>query len=890
VNLTLSPLPSGVLWGRVSNAETDGPVGAQISVVGTPAQTTSDAYTGQYSLVLPAGIYTVEISQNGYRLSTLPEVEILTNESTRQDVALVPAPTMLLVDSGPWYYRSQRQYLEGPLRSRDYAYDLWQIRDLASDLPDWDDLKWYDVVIWSSPLDAPGLIGAGDALSKYLTEGGNLLLTGQDIGFWDGGLSALTWHDYYGSLLKAQAVDDNAGLSPLVGLPEEPFQDLVLPVNGPDSARNQASPDAIDVTDTRYAALIGAFEDGGYGALRASECQSYRTIYLSAGLEGLGDSAQRAEVIDRAIGWLAAPRPQLDVELFPARQEQVWLAGTNITYTVELRNLGYLTDRYVIEVGPSDWPVSVWDGAFTQPISQSLALDACQTMTIGLRVEIPPAVSWNVADAVTITVRSMTEPTRTVQAGFHQKAPAPILLVDDHRWYDTSGQYQNALDAVDLPYDLWRIVSTPQPDSGSPTLDQLQRYRMVLWFTAYDWYDTLTEAEEVKLAGYLSSGGRLLFSSQDYLYTNGISDFARSYLGVAGFTEGVTVTQIMGAVASPVGQGLEDMSLTYPFRNWSDALRPEPAAQIAIWSKEGQPAGLSMVESPWKSVFFAFPLEALSDSDRSALLKQTVSWLSPLGDSTFSVHPRAVRPGERLTYTLQIQNTGAGILNSVSLSNAVPLSTSYVPGSLSGPAQHDPATNSFGWTGTLTPGQSITVSYQLTVDPNLSDGGKVQNIVALADETGLRLEQAASAHVNAPDLAASAKLVSAETAGPGQVLTYTLILRNDGLQPSPARLVDNIPPELDPLAGTGWASSGQITITENSLLWTGPIVQGQLVTITLPTVISPTAIGRYILNRASLTDGWGQRTPLETHTWAEMRLFLPMVFKSHQAPPRQSPP
>jgi uncharacterized repeat protein (TIGR01451 family) len=881
VDVVLSPLPSGALWGQVTDAETGGPVQAELAVVGTPAHTSSDPQTGAYSLALPAGTYTLQLTRNGYRRHTTSDLEVVADQATRLDVALDAAPTLLLVDSGRRYYDSQASYFEQALDDRDYVYDLWEIRDLTTDLPDLADLGAYQITIWSSPQDAPGLIGAGDVISDYLSTGGNLFLTGQDIGYWDDGLSGWTWHEYYERFLKARAVADNAGRGDLVGAPGQLLHDLSLTLNGPDSAGNQLAPDSITLLDGREAAIIGNYADDGGAAVSATGCQSYRAVYLAAGLEGLGDRSSRAEVMDRTLTWLASPRPAVDVELYPPRQDQVWLTGRSVTYTVELRNTGQFTDRFALELAPSAWVASTWNSTFSQPISQSTALGPCQTQIVGLKVTVPPDVAWNTTDAVTLTARSLANPARIARAEFHTKAPAPILLVDNYLAYDTVEGYQAALGANSLPYDLW---NTDQPQYGThigPSLQRLRRYPVVVWFTAYNWHRTLTPDDEARLAAYLDGGGRLLLSSQDYLYTSGFTDFARHYLGVASYRESMTTTQTVGTVGSPVGDGLGPMDLAYPFRNWSDALRPSPDARPAFWGQHGQPAALTRQQPPWKTAFFAFPLEAYHAQDMATVLGRTVAWLSPLGDSSLAADRRAVIKGEQLGYTLQMRNTGPALLSNVWLSNTLPLSTTYVSGSLEGPAQYDPATGRFTWNGALAPGDTVTIRYRLHLDALLPDGAIVRNAAHLSDESGLGLDLAAVSRVNTPDLSASVKAVKTEVVHSTHLLTYTMTLHNDGLRPTQASLDDPIPLRTVYVADSAWASSGLLTSTADALWWTGSISTGQIVTITFPVwVLSP--VGSVcILNRASLDDGWGGLYPLEAFTWVDAYLFLPLVFKHH---------
>jgi uncharacterized repeat protein (TIGR01451 family) len=583
--------------------------------------------------------------------------------------------------------------------------------------------------------------------------------------------------------------------------------------------------------------------------------------------------------MERALTWLTLPHPEVAVELNPPHSEQVWLTGTTLTYTIELQNLGASSDQFGLELSPSAWPTTIWDATFSELITESEILTPCQTQLLGVKATIPPNVAWNTTDVVTLTARSLSSPDRTAQAAFSSKAPAPILLVNDSRWYDTQHHYTTALKAIGTPHDVWGINIDRQSELDTPSLQRLLRYPIVIWFTAYDWHETLTPSEEDRLTTYLGSGGRLLFSSQDYLYTSGFTDFAPEYLGVFGFTEGLTATQATGALGNPIGDRLGPYDLVYPFRNWSDALRPTVDAQIAFWGQHAQPTALTLQQMPWKTAFFAFPLEALQEQEMATVVGRTVDWLSPLGDSALTVDPPVALPGDELGVFLVIQNTGPALLNQVTLSNTVPSSTTYVADSLQGPAQYDSLTNRFTWDGSLASGQAITISYHLQLDSTLPQGTVIINRAHLAEVSGLAIDRLATTRIDSPSLSTSVKTASAQLAIPSQTLTYTLVLRNDGLQPAQASLTDTIPLHTSYIVGSGTASSGQLTSTADALLWTGTISTGREVSITFPVVISSSAAGLYVLNRATLADQWGNRQPLEASTWVGMRIFLPLVRK-----------
>ena len=119
-------------------------------------------------------------------------VTITVGQSLEQDMHLPSAPTILLVDSGVWYNGSESSYYRQALDDLAYLYDVWPIRNVATDVPTTSTLRAFDTVIWSSPLDSPGFINADRVISDFLGAGGHLLLSGQDVGFYDDYLSDAT--------------------------------------------------------------------------------------------------------------------------------------------------------------------------------------------------------------------------------------------------------------------------------------------------------------------------------------------------------------------------------------------------------------------------------------------------------------------------------------------------------------------------------------------------------------------------------------------------------------------------------------------------------------------------------------------------------------------------
>ncbi|NLE99893.1 MAG: S8 family serine peptidase, partial [Anaerolineales bacterium] len=372
LDFSLASLPTGTLRVRVTDADA-AEITATVTVVGTPLH----GVFNERDFAVPAGVYTVRGSRLGYRVVTTT-TEVTVGSTTTVDLELPSAPTILLIDSGPWYYGSEAGYYRQALDDLAYVYDEQSIRLLASDIPTASGLAPYDMVIWSAPWDAPGYIGAEDALVDYLSNGGRLLLSGQDVGYLDSGYSSY-FHEY----LKAQLVDDTANVWVLHGTPGDLFDGMEITITGSGGADNQVYPDEVAVTDPDVAAPVWTYEGRGCGGLRVGTCLDYRAVYLAFGFEAINDEQARQEVMRRAVEWLWTPPPTVALELTPTASLRVGAAGTVVTHTLQLRHLGErgVTDTFTLSAEGYAWDVQM------EPAS--LTLTPCAAASLVVSVTIP---------------------------------------------------------------------------------------------------------------------------------------------------------------------------------------------------------------------------------------------------------------------------------------------------------------------------------------------------------------------------------------------------------------------------------------------------------------------------------------------------------------------
>ncbi len=88
-----------------------------------------------------------------------------------------------------------------------------------------------------------------------------------------------------------------------------------------------------------------------------------------------------------------------------------------------------------------------------------------------------------------------------------------------------------------------------------------------------------------------------------------------------------------------------------------------------------------------------------------------------LTDSYKYVTPLTVSPGDTLTFTTVMRNTGSAEAVGVTLRDPIPDYATYVSGSVTGGATYNAALDRIEWSGTIPAGGSQTVTFQVTADP-----------------------------------------------------------------------------------------------------------------------------------------------------------------------------
>ncbi len=249
----------------------------------------------------------------------------------------------------------------------------------------------YDLIIWATGNDWTLTLTEGNQinLQNYLDNGGNLFISGQDIGY------DIRDSDFYSNYLHAQYIQDDSNLLNLDGVNSDPISDgLSLTIAGEGGADNQWYPSEINPINNAQSIFIyspvvvaspifseknpskqkeeyeirfgksdrniseeALYEiiSSGTGALKF-ENEIYKLVYFAFGFEAINNDSVRTELMERIIDWfnIFETNVQITAEFDPETPEAI--AGEQVIIKATLTNTGDIETTYTMSVtGTEEW-------------------------------------------------------------------------------------------------------------------------------------------------------------------------------------------------------------------------------------------------------------------------------------------------------------------------------------------------------------------------------------------------------------------------------------------------------------------------------------------------------------------------------------------------------
>ncbi|RPI29543.1 MAG: DUF11 domain-containing protein, partial [Chloroflexota bacterium] len=200
------------------------------------------------------------------------------------------------------------------------------------------------------------------------------------------------------------------------------------------------------------------------------------------------------------------------------------------------------------------------------------------------------------------------------------------------------------------------------------------------------------------------------------------------------------------------------------------------------------------------------------------------------------VDQNVVFPGDLLTYTLLLTNTGTDNARDAVLTDVLSPDLTWlgISSATTGLVTHDKGVVT--WRGDINVFEPVLVQYRVRVNQPLPGGAFFTNTFTLDDHANPPfVSTPVTTTVLAPDLGGSTKSASPGEVQLGDLLTYTLVLSNQGSLDAPeVWLTDPLPPGSAYYPGSYWDSygTGGFDPSSQAITWTGRIETGDIVTVT----------------------------------------------------------
>ncbi|OIV39477.1 hypothetical protein BIV57_01190 [Mangrovactinospora gilvigrisea] len=228
---------------------------------------------------------------------------------------------------------------------------------------------------------------------------------------------------------------------------------------------------------------------------------------------------------------------------------------------------------------------------------------------------------------------------------------------------------------------------------------------------------------------------------------------------------------------------------------------------------------------------------------------------------TKSASASEAKPSDRIDYTLTVANTGTAAYPNATVTDDLAKvldDAKYNDDAAATAGAVAVAGHALTWTGDVPAGETVTITYSVTVTGAAEGDSALVNAVVGPPGSNCAAGSTDAACTSTVDLAALRIVKKAHASGLGKVGTdveYTLTVTNTGKAAYPnATVTDNLAGVLDDAAynGDAKADAGAVSYSAPTLTWTGDLAAGQTATLTYSVGINAPGSGDlHLKNRAT---------------------------------------
>ncbi|MFQ5584183.1 MAG: carboxypeptidase regulatory-like domain-containing protein, partial [Calditrichia bacterium] len=304
LDILLEPEIEATISGQVKDSLTGTGIPAELAFYARgnpypgPYVTTTTDPNGFYNVTTIIGTYDIVVTPEiPYPVTTINDV-LLDPASLNLNIELLPADVFLINDD---VATDNEIYFQEALDSVGATYFTWRISE--SGIPDSNTIALFPdpkTILWYTGNAEVSVLSDAEqqSLSRFLDNGGKLLLTGQNIA--ETSSSGVLLSNYLG-------VDFDTNINPPIikGVDGDLLGDgLVLSTVG--GAGNQNSKDAITVTGNAITSLnYGISTPIGIAGIRTESTPfNWKAVFFGFGLEGINNTdGKRDELLRRSLVW-----------------------------------------------------------------------------------------------------------------------------------------------------------------------------------------------------------------------------------------------------------------------------------------------------------------------------------------------------------------------------------------------------------------------------------------------------------------------------------------------------------------------------------------------------------------------------------------------------------